>query len=139
MESLSEKGIESFTVQKVQKNCRKQLSKGRNVKHNVREIVPSIRLRGDKENNKFKFRSMLFLCGTLGSLDRQKMHAFHWKHLTANTDCVISMPLRQNPENCIFLRKLVLVSCKHDLSVAKPNISSISIYLVFLHFIFYFP
>ena len=77
MESLSEKGIESFTVQKVHKNCRKQLSKGRNVKHNVREIVPSIRLRGDNENNKFKFRSMLFLCGTLGSLDRQKMHAFH--------------------------------------------------------------
>ena len=69
MESLSEKGAESFAGQKVHKNCRKQLSKGRNVKQIVQEVarvasVHSIRLRGDKENNIFDFKLMCFLCGT---------------------------------------------------------------------------
>ena len=69
MESLSEKGTESFAGQKVHKNCQKQLSKGRNVKQIVQKVarvasVHSIRLRGDKENNIFSFKLMCFLCGT---------------------------------------------------------------------------
>ena len=71
MESLSEKGIESLTGQKVQRNFRKQISTGRNIKQIVQEVasIPSIRLKGDKENNKFDFKSMYFLCGTVGSLE----------------------------------------------------------------------
>ena len=50
-------------VQKMHKNCRKQLLKGSNVKQILQEVVsiPSIRSGGDKENNKFHFKLMCSL------------------------------------------------------------------------------
>ena len=68
-------------VKKYHKNCPKQLSKGRKVKQIVQEVVGvlSIRLRGNKENNKFDFKSMCFLCGTVGSLESSKDACFPLK------------------------------------------------------------
>ena len=60
------------------KSCRKQLSNGRNIKQILQEVVsvPSIRLRGDKENNKFDFKLMCFLWGTVGPLESSKDACF---------------------------------------------------------------
>ena len=38
--------------------------------------VPSIRLRGDKDNNNFDFKSMCFHCDTVGSLESSKDTCF---------------------------------------------------------------
>ena len=60
------------------KSWRKELSNGRNIKQILQEVasVPSIRFRGDKENNKFDFKSMCFLWGTVGSLESSKDACF---------------------------------------------------------------
>ena len=78
VESLLERGIESITSQKMHKNCRKYLSKGRNVKQIVQVVVsiPSIRLRGDKEYNKFDFKLMCFVCCIVGPLESSKDACF---------------------------------------------------------------
>ena len=52
--------------------------KGRNVKQIVQVVVsiPSIRLRGDKEHNKFDFKLMCFLCCIVGPLESSKDACF---------------------------------------------------------------
>ena len=82
VKSLLERGIESITSQKIHKNCRKHLSKGRNIKQIVQVVVsiPSIRLRSDKEYNKFDFKLMCFLCCIVGQLE----------HLIVSTNCDIA-------------------------------------------------
>ena len=51
----------------------------------MQEVVsaPSVRLRGDKENNKFNFKSVCFLCGTMGSLESSKDACFRLR----TSDC----------------------------------------------------
>ena len=74
LESLLERGIEFITIQKMHKNCQKQLPKGRNVNQIVQDVVsiPSISLRGDKKYNKFDIKLMCFLCCIVGPLVSSK-------------------------------------------------------------------
>ena len=70
--------LNHLKIKRCIKSCRKQLSNGRNIKQILQEVVsvPSIRLRGDKENNKFDFQPMCFLWGTVGSLESSKDACF---------------------------------------------------------------
>ena len=47
--------------------------------------VPSIRSGGNKENNKFNFKSMYFLCGTVGLLESSKDACFPLR--TFDSEC----------------------------------------------------